>query len=66
MRQIKLEPGKTYKTEANAIKAVEEAYGKTDLRYMIVCNDAGRFYPLFIGQEALHYQVWFKGFCVVA
>lgn len=56
-------PRKTYATEAGAKAAVEKLFGKTSFRYMVVCTAEGRFYPIFIGQEAM--QVIFHGFTVV-
>ena len=64
-------PNKTYATKANAIKAVEKLYGEnqgfadTDLRYVIMVDDAGRFYPVFFGMGAVERGV-FHHFCVVA
>lgn len=56
------EPVKTYKTVANAIKAVEkvfganhEHFGSADTRYIVVPHTDGRFFPLFFGQSALEH-----------
>lgn len=57
------QPRKTYATAASAKAAVEKAVGGQSFRYMIVCTPEGRFYPIFIGQEAL--QVIYRGFTVV-
>ncbi len=63
---IKFETTKTYATEANAIKAVEKIYaGENNLRYFIMPTVDGRFYPIFVGQEALQRMVHFN-FHVVA
>ena len=57
-------PVKTYKTEANAVKAVEaqnfpdEVCGKL-LRYFIQTHTDGRFYPVFIGEQAVQAGVHF-------
>jgi len=65
-RQFTVTPTKTYATESNAVKAVEKMYGDiNDLRYYIVWNQAGRCYPIFVGQRALDQQVFHAGFCVV-
>lgn len=58
---IEFETTKTYATKANAIKAVEKKYGEDNaLRYFIHQSEDGRFYPIFIGQEALSKQVHFN------
>jgi hypothetical protein len=64
-------PSKTYATRANAIKAVEkvcgpncERFADSELRYVVMCDEAGRFYPLFIGEAALRHQM-FVHFCVM-
>ena len=66
-RQVKLQTNKSgtgvsYATEANAIKAVEKKFpeaGNDGLRYIIMTNDEGRFFPVFIGQDALKAGVHF-------
>ena len=55
---------KTYATEASATKAAEAKFGKTDLRYLMMKTEEGRFYPLFIGEPAVKAGVHFH-FCVV-
>lgn len=57
---FEIEPVKTYKTKANAIKAVEKVYPDAfkfneNVRYIINIHTDGRFYPVFIGQMALTY-----------
>ena len=42
---------KTYANEQNADKAVTEA-GFSDLRHFMTKDEDGRFYPVFVGQEA--------------
>ena len=64
-RLVKLESNKTYATEANVVKAVEKCTAFKDLRYFITRNDEGRYFPVFIGQQALTEQVHFF-FSVVA
>lgn len=70
--EIKFTPNKTYATRANALKAVEKAYGPiidvlggTDLNFLMVQTEEGRFFPVFIGERALRHGVHFK-FCVAA
>lgn len=60
------QPRKTYATEANAIAAVEKSLGDAPLRYMVVCNAEGRFFPIFIGEQGLQYGVHFRGFTIVS
>lgn len=59
-RNVQLESNKTYANEANAIKAVQDKYGDTDIRFTIVYNKEGRCYPILFGQEALDHQTWFS------
>jgi hypothetical protein len=60
-------PGKTYASPENCRKAVDKIYGNDDrLRYLIVYNDNGRCFPLFIGEYALQRGVHFSQFCVVS
>lgn len=61
-RFIKLEPNKTYATEANAIKAVEKKFPNVDgddLTYFLQRTEDGRFFPVFIGERALQRMVHF-------
>jgi len=68
---ITFTPNKTYATKANAVKAVEAKYGAdegfaaTDLRYLVVQGDDGRFFPVFIGEAAIRRGVHFH-FCCAA
>ena len=66
-RLIDLSSSKTYATKANAIKAVEKFFGdnRPELRYTIYRNDEGRFFPVFLGTDALHAGIHFH-FTVVA
>lgn len=63
--QFKIEASKTYATEANVVKAVEKCTAFKNLRYFITCNEQGRFFPVFVGQQAVMEQVHFH-FPVVA
>jgi hypothetical protein len=65
-------PDKTYATYENAIKAVERIYGPsvegfadTDLRYIIMQDESGRYFPMFIGMASVQHQV-FRHFCCMA
>jgi len=68
--QIKFDAPKTYATRANAIKAVEKVYGanhehfgSADVRYLLVQNDEGRWFPVFIGEVALQHGAHFNFCC---
>jgi hypothetical protein len=53
---IKIIPNKTYLTRANAVKAVEKKIAPDilpNLRYFIHTDFDGRYFPVFIGQEAV-------------
>jgi hypothetical protein len=54
-----VQPVKTYATAANAENAALRVFGKTDLRYLIAVTNEGRFYPVFIGEEAGRAMVHF-------
>lgn len=67
-RLITLECHKSYKTRGNAVKAVDKIITNpqlANLRYFIYTTEEGRFFPVFIGQEALSYGMHFH-FNVVA
>jgi hypothetical protein len=61
--QLKMTPNKTYATEANAVKAVQDKFPGDTLRYVMLTADDGRFYPLFLGERAIQAGVHFH-FCV--
>ena len=68
---ITLTPSRTYATESNAIKAVEKVYpvsGQFDrvdgLTYIICRTADNRFYPLFIGERAVHAGAHFHFNCM--
>lgn len=62
---VSITPARTYATEANAHKAVNDKYSDASyLRYMIVWNAEGRCYPVFLGEPAIQAGVHFN-FCVV-
>lgn len=71
---IKVEFVKTYATEANAIKAAEEKFGKHEahLRYIVVPvikefngKQMIRYGVAFLGEVALQNMVHFSGFNVL-
>ena len=55
---------KTYATEANAIKAVEKCDISDELRYFIMKNDEGRFFPVFVGLRAIEAGMHFRFNCI--
>lgn len=59
--KFEIQPTKTYATEANAVKAVAKVYGgETDgLRYFVMKNAEGRFFPVFVGDTAVNESVFF-------
>lgn len=64
-KQVNITPSRTYANEKNAQRAVDKLFGNTpDLRYVMMRTEDGRYYPLFIGNSALHAGVHFH-FCVV-
>ena len=58
-------PARTYATLANARAAVARSVRCADLRYFVTQDNAGRFFPIFTGQEALSRQAFIE-FTVVA
>lgn len=65
MNEYDLMPARTYASLANARAAVARSVRCADLRYFVTQDNAGRFFPVFIGQEALSRQAFIE-FCVVA
>lgn len=59
VRKFKIETGKTYKSEQTADAAVTKA-GFQDLRYFIMKSDDDRFFPVFVGQEAVQRGAHFQ------
>lgn len=64
MKHVELTPVRTYKTEANAHKAAQDKFGNVhtrpelgQLRYIVKQHTDGRFFPLFVGVNAMHYGV---------
>ena len=71
MKHIEITPVKTYKTAANAHAAVAKKISPTlecerfgPIRYIVTQTEDGRYYPLFIGVQALHYGIH-QHFCVI-
>lgn len=59
-RQFQLVPSKTYATESNVNKVVDKMYGDNpELRYFIAQTKEGRFFPVFVGQQAAQAGVHF-------
>jgi len=58
---IELEAPRTYASKENAVKAVEKKYGDwpVELRYIVYRNEEGRYFPVFIGYEAIREGVHF-------
>lgn len=56
--QFSIEASKTYATEANAVKAVVNK-GFDDLRFFVMQNKEGRFFPVFVGMIAIDRGVHF-------
>lgn len=50
---IELSPNKTYATQANVVKAVEAFKQLECCRYVIMTTDAGRYYPVFLGEKSI-------------
>ena len=51
-REFKITAPKTYKTADNARKAVAKV-GLEGIRHFIMINEEGRFFPVFVGQDAM-------------
>lgn len=56
--KFKIETVKTYATEANADYAVAKR-GFDDLRYFVMKNEEGRYFPVFVGEAAVQRGVHF-------
>lgn len=54
-----LEPVKTYASKENVIKAVNKRIQNPNLRYFIYPTADGRFFPVFIGVEAVQSGIHF-------
>jgi hypothetical protein len=49
---MNIDDARSYATEAKLIAAIEKRFG-TEVRYMVVCNRAGRFTAVFAGSAQL-------------
>lgn len=59
-REFQITPTKTYKTAENARAAVAKA-GDEGLRHFIMQDaSTGRFFPVFVGQEAMQHGAHFR------
>lgn len=57
-RKFEITAPRTYATEANADKAMAK-HGFEELRHFIMRTAEGRFFPVFVGQEAVQHGVHF-------
>jgi hypothetical protein len=57
-REFTITAPKTYASRENARKAVAKI-GAERLRHFIMQNDEGRFFPVFVGQEAAQEGIHF-------
>jgi hypothetical protein len=57
-REFTITAPKTYASRENARKAVAKI-GAERLRHFIMQNDEGRFFPVFVGQEAVQEGIHF-------
>lgn len=67
-QSITITPTRTYSTPENARRAVDKKITNPDLahlRYMVMQHTDGRYFPLFIGTEAVQAGVHFH-FNIVA
>lgn len=59
---IVIEPIRTYATHKNAVKSVEAKVPADKLmncRYIVMTDENGRFFPVFIGAQALQEMLHF-------
>lgn len=57
-RKFQIEPTRTYATQDNADKAVAKK-GLQDVRHFMMRTADGRWFPVFVGQEAVSRGVHF-------
>jgi hypothetical protein len=68
LKQMEINPSRTYATKENAVKAVEKKIPVNcdpNLRYFIHTDETGRFFPVFVGEVAIQNGVHFH-FNVIA
>lgn len=58
-REFEITPTKTYATADNARKAVAKA-GDEKQRHFLMQTAEGRWFPVFVGQEAVSHGVHFR------
>lgn len=58
-RKFQIESVKTYATEENADKAVANR-GFQDIRHFMMRTENGRWFPVFVGEEAIGRGVHFQ------
>ena len=66
-RKYIIEPVRTYASHENVDKAVAKAFGDKlpNIRYFIMTHSDGRFFPVFIGTQAVDAGIHFS-FNVIA
>lgn len=57
-REFEITPVKTYATKENARKAVEKK-GHEEYRHFYMVTEEGRWFPVFVGQDAMQNGVHF-------
>ncbi len=63
-KHIELVAKRTYATKEGAIKAAQKSFQSDELRFIVVQDESGRWFPVFIGQKSAEHQV-FRKFHVV-
>lgn len=56
---VNIETVKSYATKENAVKAFEKLFGDCDVRYLVMQNAEGRYFPVGLGEKALQNMVHF-------
>ena len=70
-KHVVLTETRTYASIANVEKAVERALGGvtgpdgSQLRYLVMRTEEGRYYPVFLGEQALQAGVHFHFYVVM-
>ena len=64
--RFELTPTNTYKTKENALRAIDKTVSKElqDRLHWYIAEDSGRFFPVFVGQQALQNGIHFYFTCV--
>lgn len=58
-KHIILTSSKVYTTEKNAVRAVQKRFPEATFRFIVVCNEQGHFYPICLGEDAVHAMTHF-------